>query len=383
MAALMMRKAGLLAKTEVTEGTDPTPTAGTNGVLVSNVRVTPNPNVIRTNEVTPSLDPFDSIVGGMWIGLAFDVYLKGNGTPGTAPEWAVLLKACGWSETITATAVPPTAEALGGGGTTLIATLGATAVGTSQLYRGMPIQFTSAVTLDSFIRNYNAGKVATLTDTASGSLTGTTSYQIPVNVLYSPASTTIPSVTFYFYNDGIRYVMVGARGNATFRLESGGPGVISFDFRCMFVSKTDVALPTITYDTTRPPIWKGGSFTINQVASAGAAMTLDCGNQLTNPDNPNATEGFDPAVITMRNMQGTINPNETLIATRDIMNDFRTQTKRPLHAHFGSTAGNRVGLTIPSALYTGSTPGDRNGIRIVDVQWDATGQDAGGFCAIW
>lgn len=383
MAVILTRKAALLAKTEVTEGTDPTPTAGSNGVLVSNIRINPNPNVIETNEVTPSLDPFDAIVGGMSMGIDFDVYLKGTSAAGTAPEWASLLKACGWAETITASAIPASPEALAAGGGVGFAILGATAAATANLYRGMPLNLTSLVTLATFISDYTVGKAATLTDTAGTNLVATTSYQIPINVLYTPASSSIGSVTIWIHDDGLLYKFNGCRGNVQFRLDSGGPAMMSFSMRGMFGSLTDAALPTVTYDSTRPPIWKGGGFTINKLPAAGQQLTLDCGNQLAQPDNPNATEGFDPAVITMRNMQGTMNPNMTLVATRDIMGDFRAGTKRSIHGRLGSTAGNRVALTIPSALYLNRTPGDRNGVSISDVPFGAEGQDAGAFIAIW
>lgn len=383
MPVILMRKAALTAKIESTEGTEAVPSASTDGVLVENLRVTPNPNVIDTNEVTPSLDAFDPIVGGMFMEIAFDVYMKGSGTAGTAPEWNDLLKACGFSETITGTAVPAAAEALAAGGSTITAVLGTSAAATLQLYRGMPINFTGNQVGTSFIYDYSAAKLAKLTDTFAGALVATTNYQIPVNIVYGPASSSISSLTMYVYNDGLLYKFTGCRGNVSFAFESGGPAKMSFTFRGMFLSKTDVALPTVTYDSTRPPIWKGGAFTINSVAAAGQSLSLDVGNQLAQPDNPAAAEGFDPAVITARQMRGSINPNETLIATRDIMADFRAQTKRPIHGRLGSTAGNRIGITMPSGLYLGQTPGDRNGIRTVDVPFAATGQDAGAFITQW
>ncbi len=38
---------------------------------------------------------------------------------------------------------------------------------------------------------------------------------------------------------------------------------------------------------------------------------------------------------------------------------------------------NRIGIVIPSALYLNQTPGDRSGVRIVDVPFAMNGQDAG------
>jgi hypothetical protein len=377
MPTLLSRKAALLFKIESTEGVDAAPAAGTDGILVENCRITLNPNIVETNEVTPSLDPFDPIVGGMSASIEFDVYMKGSGSAVTPPEYGDLLKCCGYAEWIVGPTPGGGPEVCGAGASTVQATLGASASTSSQQYRGMPVNFTGAVTLNTFIWDYSAAKVAKLTDTASANITNTTSWQIPANVTYVPASNVLSSGTIHYFNDGLRYVFLGNRGTVAFNIVSGGPAKASFRFMGMFSSKTDVALPAVTYDVTRPPIWKGGSCTIDSAQAAAGTLNLDTGNQLVMPDNPNALEGFDPAIITLRQLRGSINPKETLVATRNIMADFRSQTKRPIHAKLGITAGNRIGFTIPAALYLNETYGDNNGYRIVDVPFDMTGQDSG------
>jgi hypothetical protein len=382
--ALRSRNAALLAKIETTEGADASPVAGTDAVLVENPQISFNPNTVQTNEVTGSLDGRGPITGGMTVQLTFDVLLKGSGVAGTAPEWGKLLKACGWAETVTSTAVPVAAEAATAGTTTSL-TLGAGASGTAQAYRGMPLLLTGnpAAGATSFVADYAAGKVATLADQFGAALSTGTSYQVPVNVLYKPASVAIPSLTFYLYQDGVLYKVAGCRGNATLRLTSGNVGRISFTFTGMFVSKADAAVPAgLVYDATRPPVWKGGKALVNRVVSAMASLSIEFGNQMTNPDNPNAAEGFDPSIITARNMTGSCDPLETLIATRDSMAALRAGTQQIIHASYGQAAGNRVGLTIPAAFYTNLQPGDRNGLLTNTHQFACTGQDAGAFICL-
>ena len=377
MPTLLTRRAALLFKIETTEGTDAAPVGATDGVLVENCRVTFNPNVIETNEVNPSLDPFEPIVGGMSSTIEFDVYMKGASGAAVAPEWGKMLKCCGYSETISAAAIPAAPEACAAGASPIQATLGPGAAATAQLYRGMPVNFTGAVTLNSFIYDYSVAKLAKIANTALASISATTNYQIQPNVLYVPASASISSATIYYFNDGIRYTFLGNRGTVAFNLVSGGPCKASFRFMGMLGTKTDVALPTVTYDQTRPPVWKGGALTLNSVAAAAGTLNLDTGNQLVQPDDPNETEAFDPAIIPLRQLRGTVNPKETLVGTRDLMNAFRTQGKWPIHARYGITAGNRLGFTVPAALFLNETPGDNNGYRIVDVPFDMAGQDSG------
>ncbi|PWC86050.1 hypothetical protein TSH100_13830 [Azospirillum sp. TSH100] len=383
--ALRTRNNALLAKIETTEGTDAGPVPGTDAVLVENPQISFNPNTVQTNESTGSLDGRGPITGGMTVQLTFDVLLKGSGTPGTPPEWGDLMRAAGWAEVITAAAVPAVPEAATAG-TTSSLTLGSGASGTAQAYRGMPLLLTGnpAAGATSFVADYTAGKLATLADLFGTALSTGTSYQVPVNVLYRPASTNIPSLTFYFYQDGVLYKVVGARGNATLKLQSGNIGRISFTFTGMFVSKTDASVPTgLVYDATRPPVWKGGKALVNRVASAMAAMSIEFGNQMTNPDNPNAAEGFDPSIITARNMTGSCDPLETLIATRDSMAALRAGTQQIIHASYGTAAGNRIGLTVPAAFYTNLQPGDRNGLLTNTHQFACTGQDAGAFLCLF
>ena len=179
------------------------------------------------------------------------------------------------------------------------------------------------------------------------------------------------------------YKVVGARGNATLKLQSGNIGRISFTFTGMFVSKTDASVPTgLVYDATRPPVWKGGKALVNRVVSAMASLSIEFGNQMTNPDNPNAAEGFDPSIITARNMTGSCDPLETLVATRDSMAALRAGAQQIIHASYGQVAGNRIGLTIPAGFYTNLQPGDRNGLLTNTHQFACTGQDAGAFICL-
>lgn len=383
--AMREQNAALLAKIETTEGVDAGPLPGTDAVLVESPAISFNPQNIETNEVTGSLDGAGPIAGGMTVQITCDVLLKGSGTAGTPPEWGKMLKACAWSEIVTAAAVPLAPEAATAGAASSL-TLGAGASGTAQAYRGMPLLLSGnpAAGATSFVTDYTAGKLASLADAFSPALSVGTSYQVPVNVLYRPASIAVPSLTLYLYQDGILYKVVGARGNATIKLQSGNIGRISFTFTGMFAGKVDAAVPTgLVYDATRPPVWKGGKALVNRVPSAMANLTVEFGNQMANPDNPNAAEGYDPSVVTGRKMTGSCDPLETLVATRDSMAALRGGTRQPIHASYGLTTGNRIGLTIPAAQYTNLQPGNRNGLVTNTHQFACTGQDAGAFLCLY
>ena len=90
----------------------------------------------------------------------------------------------------------------------------------------MPINFSSAITLATFISNYTVGKTATITDLASGALVATSNYQIPVHVLYKPISSAIPSLTIWIYVDGVVFKFEGCRGTFNLGVGAGGAGKI-------------------------------------------------------------------------------------------------------------------------------------------------------------
>lgn len=100
------RKFLLLAKTEVTQFTDPTPTAGANSILIRNEPKfspleieTEDRNLIRSYYGSSEKIPVkeESVV-------EFDVDIAGSGTPlGTAAAYGPLLKACDFVETLTPT----------------------------------------------------------------------------------------------------------------------------------------------------------------------------------------------------------------------------------------------------------------------------------------
>ena len=379
MPSLRSRNQLVLAKVESVEGEDANPNANDNAILVELPQIRLNPQNTETNEVGGSLDPNAPIVGGLQVSVTIPVNAKGADAVATAPEYGPLLQGCGWAETITSTAIPVAAEAAAAGSANTL-TLGAGAAGTAQLYRGMPLLLTvNPAAGTTFITDYTAGKVATLTDAFSPVLDNTTEYQIPVNVLYSPASVSIPSLTIYLYQDGVLWKLVGCRGTFTFEAPTARPARFNFTFSGTVLSKEDAAVPGGVFDDVRPPVFKAASMLVDRATSSVGTFRVDNGNRLTFPGNPNAPEGFDPVEITERRMTGSVDPSATLVATRDIFGSMQVGDQKIIHGRWGTVAANRIGVTIPTALFLSDDPGDREGILTEEVNFQAPGIDAGAF----
>ncbi len=100
---LLMRKLALLAKLEVTYGTDPVPTGGANAMLVRNASVTPIEMVTESRELyRPYLGNSEDVIGAFFGRMRFDVEAAGAGAAGTVPKYGALLRACMMAETVVA-----------------------------------------------------------------------------------------------------------------------------------------------------------------------------------------------------------------------------------------------------------------------------------------
>lgn len=100
---LYWKRKALLAKSEVTYGTDPVPTAGANAILARNVKISPlEQNYDDLNRDLHYVGNMGSIVAGSYVKIDFEVEIAGGGAAGTAPGYGPLLKACAMSETISA-----------------------------------------------------------------------------------------------------------------------------------------------------------------------------------------------------------------------------------------------------------------------------------------
>lgn len=103
MPARLTRNTVILAKIETTYGTDSVPTGASNAVLCSSPTVNPlSAQNVGRDLVRPFLGGSEQLVGTAFLEVSFDVELQSSGAAGTAPAWGPLLRACGFSETVSA-----------------------------------------------------------------------------------------------------------------------------------------------------------------------------------------------------------------------------------------------------------------------------------------
>lgn len=100
--AKSMKKMLLLAKKEVTPGTDSIPTGAANAILCRALMPEPiTAEQVQRNLIRPWKGNSGSLTVGEHRKFTFEVEVAGSGTAGTAPAWGLLLEACGFAETVT------------------------------------------------------------------------------------------------------------------------------------------------------------------------------------------------------------------------------------------------------------------------------------------
>src|SRR5688500_3176902 len=103
MGGLRISNEVILFKTETTYGVDPSPSAGSNAILVRNLAWSQEGlRMAERAAVRGSIGKLQSIYGGELRKVTFECEVKGSGSAGTAPEIAPLLRACGLGETLVA-----------------------------------------------------------------------------------------------------------------------------------------------------------------------------------------------------------------------------------------------------------------------------------------
>lgn len=92
----------LLAKVEVTKGTDVVPVVGTDAIRIKSGKISLNQDAVARSALKQTMGPLAHLVGKQTVQLEVEVDLKPSGTAGTAPEVGTLLRGCGLLETIVA-----------------------------------------------------------------------------------------------------------------------------------------------------------------------------------------------------------------------------------------------------------------------------------------
>lgn len=380
MSDFLMRNRLQLAKVETTSGTDASPAAASDAVLVEEPRGSPQLELEETDEATGSLDTPAPIVGGGYSQHTGRFFAKGSGTGGTEPEFAPYLRAAGMGVTTLGSDEDDTAQAGADGSITLAS--GATTTDITGFV--VEINGGTGSGQSRVITGYNTtSKVATVYPDWDTAPDNTSEYVVRAGNCYAPASSALKTLTSYLYKknsaggNAILDKLVGAAVNLSFAVQTRQSGSFTYTARGILDDPSGVSNPTgQVFDTVRPRPLRDADAFLGGENVCFRNFTLDWGNEIVQPDCAAQEFGYEHAVITRRNPTGRINPRLLTLASRDPFSDLKTGTAKKLWLHWGEDVGNRVSMLLPSIFYTGQEDDDLDGLSADGLPFAAKGNDS-------
>lgn len=199
---------------------------------------------------------------------------------------------------------------------------------------------------------------------------------------YKPTSTKslIPALMIDVFEDGAVKRMYGARGNVKFTGKAGEPIYAEFEFTGVWNGRVDGAMLTTTPESTVPPVFLSGNFSIASFAAVIQSFEIDMTNTIALKVDPNIVTGYREAIITDREQPaGKFDPEDTTVALQDWYGKWKAGTSGALNiGNVGSTQYNRFKITAPKVVYAKLADADREKVAVVDASFElAKNSDAG------
>lgn len=189
-------------------------------------------------------------------------------------------------------------------------------------------------------------------------------------VTYLPASTGIPSLTIWVYEDGLIKKARGCRGTVKFSGKVGEPVFAEFSFDGVFDSQVDGAMIAPTFESTVPALLMETTLSLDSVTTMVVeSFGVDMGNSLAMRGSITAPDGYYSALLTDRKPTFTLDPEMVTVATYDFIGKWQTANAAALTIGPIGPAGvyNKFTMSAPKAVFTKVGQGDRNGIMTADI----------------
>jgi hypothetical protein len=186
---------------------------------------------------------------------------------------------------------------------------------------------------------------------------------------WKPSSNTSDwkTVTIVVYEDGVKKSICGAMGTFKGEGDNGKPVYLNFEFEGVWVAPVDGALVVPEADTVKPQPFIGSTFTLGAAIAPVAKFSFDLGNKIYVREDITNANGYLYAVITERAVSGKIDPEATLIATRNYFNEFISETEAALSLATSGTTP--ITIAAPKAQYKAMNEGDRTGIVTNEIEF--------------
>jgi hypothetical protein len=359
--SLLTRKRVLLAKVEGVYGTDSTPAGSTDAVLVRNLSITPiDSQLVSRDLIQPYLGNSDQLLTQVGAALDFEVELAGAGAAGVAAPWAALLKACAFSETINTASITITRSGA-------VATVTQTAHGRAS---------NDIVKVSGCSQTeYNGNQTITVVDanTYTFAVSGTPASPATgtpvagVSAVYTPISSSIPSLSMYFNVDGVRHILTGARGTVALDIAAKQIPVLKFKFMGIYNAPTATALPSADFSGFQIPkvanTANTSAFALFGYSGYLESLALDMNGDVQH----RTLIGYEEITFVDRKPSGTMIIEAPALASKDYFALAKAGTTGALVLQHGTVGGNIVSLSAPRVSLGNIAYQDSQGVQMLSI----------------
>ena len=195
---------------------------------------------------------------------------------------------------------------------------------------------------------------------------------------YTPISTAFPSITIYWYDDGVLHKATGCRGNLRVMMKSGERPMLSFSFTGIYttptaasnpsVTLTDFQVPQVVVDANSGDVTFGAthSTTLAPAFAAGTVypsqgLELDFGNSV----NFTPLLGGETVDITQRSVTGKVTLDLTAAQEVTLLGAVELGTLQTVGLLHGTVANLKSGVWLPAVQLINPTKAEVNGKRLV------------------
>ncbi len=185
-----------------------------------------------------------------------------------------------------------------------------------------------------------------------------------------PGQVRTTSRTIQHNLDGFRQILAGARGTATFLLNTAETGRINFEFSGQWKDHED-AMPIANpnYGSSASPLRiVDATITIDGFALLISSLEIALSNTLTQTFDPSTPDGTRSYRITGRDITARLDPEATYKDQFDWITRIRTVQYSRVEIRVGASAGNRFTCLLPKVQLVAAPIGDREGIATRAVE---------------
>lgn len=182
------------------------------------------------------------------------------------------------------------------------------------------------------------------------------------SVVYTIVETGVEAASIYFESDGVRHVLLGARGNMSVNVTPKGIPRFTFTMTGLLGQITDIAMMSAVMTAglvTPVTVSKANTqMTLHGWSAVAESLALDLGNTVT----PRFLIGDELVMIPNRSTTGTAVVEARSLATVNWFARALDRTRGILALTHGTVAGNTVELNAPAVEIGKPTQGNTDNI---------------------